>query len=127
MESLNQGDHAMSAPIRKTYLTPEQYLAIERRAETRSEYHRGEMFAMAGTSREHNAIAHDLGRKIGNQLEDRRCDVFQSDMRVRISPSGLFTYPDIVVVCGDARYLDEEVDTLLNPTVIVEVLSPSTE
>lgn len=110
-----------------TYLTPEQYLAIERKAEYRSEYVDGEMVAMTGASRRHNLIAFNLAREIGQQLKGRPCEGYTSDMRVRIPSSRLCTYPDVVVVCGEPRFEDEHVDTLLNPTVIIEVLSQSTE
>ena len=81
---------------------------------------------MAGASREHNLIVANLLRDIGNQLEDRPCESYPSHMRVSIEATGLYTYPDVSVVCGEPRFQDREVDTLLNPTVIVEVLSPTT-
>jgi len=115
------------ASLPKTFLTPEQYLEIERKAEFKSEYYNGEMFAMAGARRAHNLINGNLIRELGNQLRSRPCEVLPSDQRVLVSPTGLFTYPDLVVVCGEPRFLDGELDTLLNPTVIVEVLSPTTE
>ncbi|MCY2988676.1 MAG: Uma2 family endonuclease [Planctomycetota bacterium] len=108
------------------YLTPQEYLVRERRAETKSEYLRGEVFAMSGASREHNLIAANTARQLGNQLRDRKCEVYQSDMRVKVGPTGLYTYPDVTVVCGAPEFEDAEVDTLLNPKVLVEVLSPST-
>jgi Uma2 family endonuclease len=107
-------------------LTEAEYLARERKAEFRSEFYRGEMFAMAGASREHNLIASNVSRALGNQLATRRCEVYQTDMRVRITPTGLYTYPDVVVGCGDLQFIDKEGDVLLNPTVLVEVLSEST-
>ncbi len=117
----------MSSAATKIRFTPQEYLALERKSETRNEYYNGEIFAMAGASREHNLIAGNLFRDIGNQLEDRPCETYMNDMRVWIEATGLYTYPDVVVVCGEPRFQDREVDTLLNPTVIVEVLSPSTE
>lgn len=117
----------MSSAATKKRFTPQEYLALERKSETRNEYYNGEIFAMAGASREHNLIVANLLRDIGNQLEDRPCESYPSDMRVYIEATGLYTYPDIVVVCSEPRFQDREVDTLLNPTVIVEVLSPSTE
>jgi len=113
--------------VPKRYVTPEEYLAQERRAEFRSEYFRGEIFAMSGASREHNLIAGNLNAEARNQLRDRPCEVYQSDMRVKVSSTGLYTYPDVVVVCGEPRFEDAEVDTLLNPTVLFEVLSETTE
>ena len=107
--------------------TPEQYLALERKADFKSEYYNGYIVAMAGTSKEHNQVAGNVYRKIGNQFEDRPCTVYFSDMRLRVSPTGLYTYPDVVAVCGEAEFEDDKFDTLLNPTMIVEVLSPTTE
>jgi Uma2 family endonuclease len=107
--------------------TPEQYLALERNARSKSEYCNGYIIAMAGASKEHNQIAGNAYRKIGNQIEDRHCTVYISEMRVRVTSTGLYTYPDVVAVCGEAEFEDDHVDTLLNPTVIAEVLSPTTE
>jgi len=108
-------------------LTAEQYLEIERAAEFRHEYFNGRMYAMAGATYRHTKIISNFSRKLGNALEGRPCDVLTTDLRTRVSPEGLYTYPDIVVVCGEPRLLDKHADTLLNPVVIVEVLSPSTE
>ncbi len=116
----------MSSAATKKRFTPQEYLVLERKSETRNEYYNGEIFAMPGASREHNLIAGNLFRDIGNQLEDRPCETYMNDMRVWIEATGLYTYPDVVVVCGEPRFQDREVDTLLNPTVIVEVLSPTT-
>jgi Uma2 family endonuclease len=107
--------------------SPQEYLALERRAEYRSEYFDGEIFAMAGASREHNLIAGNAFASLHGQLKGRRCEAYPGDMRVRVSQPGLYTYPDVVVVCGEPEFEDAEVDTLLNPTLIVEVLSPTTE
>jgi Uma2 family endonuclease len=117
----------MSSAATKIRFTPQEYLALERKSETRNEYYNGEIFAMSGASREHNLIAGNLFRDVGNQLEDRPCETYMNDMRVWIEATGLYTYPDVVVVCGESRFQDREVDTLLNPAVIVEVLSPTTE
>ena len=111
---------------RKTYLAPAQYLEIERRAETKSEYLRGEIFAMVGASREHNLIAMNIAGSLWQQLKSKDCEVYCNDMRVWAVASGLYTYPDVVVVCGKPSFEDDYVDTLLNPIVVVEVLSPST-
>jgi Uma2 family endonuclease len=116
----------MSSAARQL-LTPAEYLAIERTADYKSEFYAGEMFAMAGGSREHNLIAGNVLRHLGNQLEQRPCEVYPSDMRVKVSESGLYTYPDVVVACGEPQFEDDDVDTLLNPTLIVEVLSRTTE
>jgi Uma2 family endonuclease len=111
----------------KPHLTPEQYLAIERQAEIKSEYLDGEMFAMSGASREHNLIVSNLARELGLQLKKGPCEIYVGDQRVRIPATGLYTYPDLVVACGDPQFEDDELDTLLNPTLIIEVLSPSSE
>jgi Uma2 family endonuclease len=116
----------MSSQV-KTYLTPEEYLAIERQAEYKSEYFNGEMFAMTGASTQHNQITSNLIRVLGNQLLDRPCNVYGSDMRVRVSSAQKYTYPDVIVTCGQRIFEDKETDTLLNPIIIIEVLSKSTE
>src|SRR5580698_9838710 len=108
----------------KSHLTPEQYLEVERKAEFKSEYYQGEMFAMAGASLAHSRIVRNTMRELSNQLLDRPCEPFSNDMRTCGQPVGLYTYPDIVVVCGELKMLDSEVDTVLNPTVLIEVLSP---
>ena len=113
--------------VPKTLLSPEQYLHRERKAEFKSEFYRGEVFAMAGASIEHNRIVANLVREVGNALKDGECEIFPSDLRVRVDPSGLYTYPDAVVVCGDAEFADESNDTVTNPAVLFEVLSESTE
>jgi Uma2 family endonuclease len=110
-----------------TYLTPEEYLAIERKAESKSEYINGEIVAMTGASREHNLISVNLTRKISEQLIRRPCEMYASDMRVRVPSTRLYTYPDVAVVCGEPEFEDDYLDTLLNPTLIIEVLSESTE
>jgi len=111
----------------KTHLTPEEYLAIERKAEYKSEYFNGEMFAMAGASERHVLIVTNVVAELRGQLRRRPCTVYSTDLRVRVSPTGLYTYPDVVVVCGQAQFADDQKDTLLNPTLIVEVLSESTK
>ena len=111
----------------KQTLTPQQYLVRERAAEIRSEYYRGEMFAMTGASRRHNLIAVNVVSRMHSQFDGRPCEVYQSDMRVKVDQCGLYTYPDVVATCAGPKFEDEHVDTLLNPQVIVEVLSKSTE
>ena len=110
-----------------TYLTPEEYLAIERKAADKSEYIDGVIVAMTGASRRHNLIAVNLTGEIRRQLKGRPCESYTSDMRVRVPSTRLYTYPDVVVVCGEPQFEDDYVDTLLNPTLIIEVLSDSTE
>ncbi len=113
--------------VAKTLLTPQEYLARERLAGIRSEFYRGEMFAMAGASWEHTLIKDNLARQARNQLERGPCRVLTSDLRVKVNATGLYTYPDIVVVCDEPQFEDNQFDTLLYPRVVVEVLSDSTE
>ena len=109
------------------FLTPAEYLAWERQQETRHEYVNGEVFAMTGASREHNLLCMNLGAALHAQLRGKPCEVYANDMRVKVEETGIYTYPDIVAVCGEPRFEDDCVDTLLNPVLIVEVLSESTE
>jgi Uma2 family endonuclease len=115
----------MSVPA-VSYLTVEEYLALERSSEIRHEYVDGGMVAMTGGSAEHSLIIGNLVAELRAQLKRRPCRVHPTDLRV-LAPSGLYTYPDVVAVCGESRFEDEHRDTLLNPTLIAEVLSPSTE
>jgi Uma2 family endonuclease len=114
-----------TAPLRR--FAVEEYLALERDSDTKHEYYDGQIFAMAGASEAHNLIGANLVRAIGNQLLDRDCRLYPGDMRVLL-PTGLYTYPDASLVCGprDIQTLSG-LDTLTNPTLIVEVLSKSTE
>lgn len=107
--------------------TPEHYLALERRAKHRSEYINGSILAMAGASRQHNLIAGNVFGELRAQLRGRPCEAYINDMRVKISATGLYTYPDVAALCGEPDFEDVHVDTLLNPSVIVEVLSESPE
>ena len=111
----------------KPSLTAEEYLAIERDSEERHEFFNGEMFEMGGASEPHNLIVSNICRELGNQLKETPCRAYVNDMRVKVDESGLYTYPDFVVVCEPPRFEDEVLDTLLNPLVIGEVLSKSTE
>lgn len=116
------------AILTKARISPEDYLAMERRAETRSEYLDGEVFAMTGGSFFHNIIVGNLVGELRQGLKGRSCTVVPSDLRVHIPATGLYTYPDVTVVCSEPRFEEaQEMDTLLNPTLIVEVLSPTTE
>jgi Uma2 family endonuclease len=108
-------------------LSPQEYLDRERLADFRSEYYRGETFAMSGASWEHTVIKDNVARHAGNQLTNGRCRVATSDLRVKVSASGLYTYPDLVVVCDKPQFEDNMFDTLLNPRVVIEALSDSTE
>lgn len=116
----------MSQPAEQ-FISPADYLALERKALIRSEYLNGRIYAMSGASRNHNRITISLAATLHLQLKRKPCEAFVNDLRVKISPTGLYTYPDIVVVCGEPRFEDQAFDTLLNPTVIIEVLSDSTE
>jgi len=108
-------------------MMPEDFLAFERESETKHEFYDGQIFAMAGTSAAHNVICMNLARMVGNGVLGKPCRTFGMDLRVHVSPNGFFTYPDLIVVCGEPVYFDTAFDTLVNPKVIVEVLSPSTE
>ena len=108
-------------------LTPAEYLARERAGELKHEYVAGEVYAMVGASREHNLIQTSVQASFYNQLASRQCEVYPSDMRVKIAALGIYTYPDVTVVCGRPELEDSTFDTLLNPTVIVEIASPSTQ
>ncbi|HEY9284334.1 MAG TPA: Uma2 family endonuclease [Pyrinomonadaceae bacterium] len=110
----------------KAYVTSVEYLARERQAEHKSEYYDGEIFAMTGASMRHNRITLNIGAELNVQLRGRDCQAFTSDMRVHVSATGLYTYPDVTAICGEPELQDEHVDTLLNPVLIVEVLSKST-
>ena len=111
----------------KTRLTAVDYLAIERKAEFKSDFFDGEMFAMAGASLRHNQVVSNIIREVGTALKDGPCQVFPSDLRLKISKTGLYTYPDAIIVCGKQEFDDTQFDTLINPTVVFEVLSESTE
>ena len=114
------------ASLPKTYITPEEYLALDRQAEVKSEYYAGQIIAFAGASKRHNLIVANVLAGIHRQLVDRPCNVYPSDMRVRISKTGMYAYPDIVVTCGEEQFADESSDILLNPIVLIEVLSETT-
>ncbi|KXK57229.1 MAG: Uma2 family endonuclease [Chlorobi bacterium] len=116
----------MDALPRK-YLTQQEYLAIERAAQWKSEYYQGEMFAMAGGSNAHNRLIVNLTGELFNRLKGTNCLLNSSDLRIQVSEAGLYTYPDLSIVCGQQEFADGVKDTLTNPVVIVEVLSPSTE
>ena len=117
----------MSSIAARTYLTPQEYLAFERKATTKHEYLAGEIVAMSGASFAHNFITGDIFGELRAQLQGRRCKAATNDMRVKVSKTGSYFYPDVVVFCGEPQAEDNESDTLLNPTVIIGVLSPSTE
>ena len=109
------------------YISPQEYLRLERQSEYKSEYVNGQIFAMTGASRKHNLITTNISRELSQQLKGRPCEVYAVDMRVKVRATGLYTYPDVAVACGEPEFEDDFIDTLLNPTLLVEVLSPSTE
>ena len=117
----------MANAAARVRMTEEEYLAFERASDEKHEYIDGEIFAMSGASREHSSINVRLGAELLHGLRGRRCEVYSSDMRVYIPASRRYVYPDASVVCGRPEFKDKEFDTLLNPRVIVEILSPSTE
>jgi Uma2 family endonuclease len=111
----------------KRRITPAEYLELERRAEIKSEYLDGEMFAMSGFTLKHSAIVVNLITELNNQFVDRPCQVHGPDLRVKVSATGSYTYPDVVAFCAEPQFEDKQFDTLLNPQLIIEVLSDSTE
>ena len=116
----------MSTLAAQTYLTPAEYLNMERKAVTKSEYLSGQILAMSGASNAHNTITMNTAYQLYDQLVDRDCLVYASDMRVRVQDPVSYVYPDVTVVCVEPRFEDDVFDTLLNPVVVIEVLSPST-
>ena len=117
----------MGEAAARTKLSEQEYLAFERAAEDRHEYADGEIFAMSGGTWEHSLIASNINRELSTALLERRCAVHGSDMRIHIPFTGRYTYSDVLVVCGQPVFADEARDTLINPILIVEVLSDSTE
>ena len=117
----------MATTAAPTHLTPETYLELERKAITKNEYVNGEIIAMADASFAHNFITLDTATHLNNQLMDGECQATTGDLRVKVPRTESYFYPDIVVVCGEPQAEDNIFDTLLNPTLIVEVLSASTE
>ncbi len=116
----------MSAAEKLLY-SPDHYLELERAAQTRHALIHGEMIGMAGASEPHVLIAGNILTELNIQLRGRQCRVYGSDMKVAVAETGLYTYPDVVAVCGEPLFRDGSRDVLLNPSLIVEVLSPSTE
>ncbi|MFM9837400.1 MAG: Uma2 family endonuclease [Cyclobacteriaceae bacterium] len=116
----------MVSTSQKNIYTEQEYLELERKAEYKSEFFKGEIFAMAGTSNSHNMITVNFLLSLGPKLKDKNCRPFGSDMRIHTPINSLYAYPDISVVCGEKKFLDSVFDTLLNPVFICEVLSRST-
>jgi Uma2 family endonuclease len=117
----------MSALPKISYYSPEEYLRLEREANYKSEYFQGEIFAMAGASFNHNIINENCSVLIGSYLKKKPCQSFSRDMKLHIPANTLYTYPDLMVVCGDKKFLDDGKDVILNPVIIIEILSKSTE
>jgi Uma2 family endonuclease len=116
----------MSTVLQTRFVTPEEYLAAEQSAERKSEYLNGEVFAMAGTTR-HNPIVTNLVGELRNQLRKLPCDIYSQDLRVRVSATALYTYPDVIVTCAEEQFADGPGNpSLLNPVLLIEVLSEST-
>lgn len=114
------------AIARQIWITPEEYLAREEKAEYKSEYFQGQVFALAGGSLNHNLIVGNIHTELKSALKTKPCRVLMSDMRLLVQRNGLYTYPDVMVVCGKVEFVEGRNDTITNPIVIVEVLSPST-
>lgn len=117
----------MGLPQTKSALTPAEYLAFERASDIKHEYYDGELYAMAGETASHGRIKTNLVGELRQRLRTRNCDVFTSDMKVRITPDGPYVYPNVVIVCGEPVFHDETEDMLVNPHTIIEVLSASTQ
>jgi Uma2 family endonuclease len=112
---------------KEKFITPEEYLAREARAEYKSEYHNGEIFALAGGSANHNLITGNVYATLRQLLAQRSCRAFVNDMRLHIKQSGLYTYPDVMVICGKIEFVAGRDDTVTNPIVLVEVWSDLTK
>jgi len=108
------------------YITPAEYLLAERAAEEKHEYYDGQVLGMSGASLKHNQISRNLVIKIGAYLNGRGCEILTNDMRVSTPTQDAYMYPDALIVCGEPQLEDDDFDTLLNPAVIFEILSPST-
>jgi Uma2 family endonuclease len=107
--------------------TEAEYLEFERNSDTKHEYFAGSVYAMSGAREPHNAINQSAANALYTQLKKRVCKVYTNDMRVKVNQAGLYTYPDTIVMCGKPQLEDDKFDTLLNPILLIEVLSPSTE
>lgn len=112
--------------LKYNYISPEEYLAAEREATEKHEYYQGEVFAMNGASREHNDIFSNLFGEIGFKLKGKGYKPYGSDFRTHVQKNTLYTYPDILIICGDPELTDDNFDTVTNPSVIIEILSRST-
>ena len=117
----------MSSLAAETLFTPEEYIASERKAMVKSEYLKGQIIAMSGASLAHTRITLDIATELNIQLRGGDCEVITNDMRVKTGPKGAYFYPDVVAFCGDPQFEDNVFDTFLNPILVIEVLSSSTE
>ncbi len=118
----------MAAEPQKKFISPDEYLTMEAVSPVKHEYHNGEIFQMAGASFAHNLLTMNVSGSLFNRIDKKQCSVVQNEMRLKIEASGLFTYPDVMVVCGKPELVKSRgLDNLVNPVLIVEVLSPSTE
>ena len=117
----------MGQPQPKIRISPQEYLRRERASEFKNEFLDGEIFAMSGGTPRHSLIKTNVTGELRNVLRDHPCTAYDSDLRVKVEATGLYAYPDASVICGPLEYDDERSDTVLNPTLLVEVLSPSTE
>jgi Uma2 family endonuclease len=117
----------VARPQQPIAMTEPEYLEFERASDLKHEFIAGDVFAMTGASEVLNLICTSTSYILYGQLRNRPCKVYPSDMRLKVGAAKLYTYPDITVVCGEAQFTDDLLDTLVNPTVIIEVLSPSTE
>lgn len=113
--------------LKYNYTSAEEYLAMERASEEKHELHQGRIVAMSGASKEHNKIFANLFTAIGSYLDGTSCHPYGSDFRVKVPTADTFTYPDIIIVCDEDELMDEKFDTLKNPSVIIEILSRTTE
>ncbi len=110
----------------RSYLSEADYLSFERQAEEKHEYYKGGIFAMSGASFEHNIIEDNIRGELYNFLKGTNCRSVGSNLRVSVQANSLYTYPDVLVICGKPEFIDNEFDTVLNPTLIIEILSAST-
>jgi len=109
------------------YISPEQYLEMERAAEEKHEYYKGEVFAMSGASIRHNDVVYNINGIAIPFLKGKDCKIYGSDLRIHIPENTLYTYPDFSIVCGKPETTDSYTDNVINPSVIIEVLSKSTK
>lgn len=123
----NDFENELKEPAPKyNYVSPEEYLEMERNSDTKHEYHNGEIFAMAGVAPAHNDIGYNINSVVAPFLRGKACKLYGSDFRIYIPDESLFTYPDFSIVCGKAETSDKYTDNLTNPAAIIEILSPST-